>query len=271
MKMMKKILFILICLLLATNSISADIGPKPSTNIEVSLDAEKTYYVTVLAFEETSGPNTALTSETATDKIDSKFVEYATQDGTYYWGLKQEIKGSGEFNFTYYPPEEFKILIYCVEDDSFYVSDTLERYNFDSNYYVMLDGDSLNITTDGFDYFEIFKIAIRIVLTIVIELLVALGFRFLNKKTYLDVILVNVITQVLLNIALYFAYHISGYAGIYLMIIYFIIEAGIIIFESIYYMIRFKKFGYSKGKCFTFSFFANLISYLTGEILWLFF
>lgn len=271
MKMMKKILFILICLLLATNSISADMGPKPSTNIEVNLDAEKTYYVTVLAFEEENGPNVALNSETAVDNIDLKFIEYANNDNTYYWGVKEEIKGSGEYHFTYYPPEEFKILIYCVDDDSFYVSETLDRYNFDSNYYVMLENGNLNITTDGFDYMEIIKIAFRIVLTIVVELLMALGFKLINKNTYLDIIIVNVVTQILLNIILYFTYHIGGYAGISLMIIYLMMEIAVIVFETIYYIVRFKKLGYSKGRCFTFSFFANLISYLTGEILWLFF
>jgi len=95
-------------------------------------------------------------------------------------------KRGNRFRWTYYPPNEFKVLIYFPENDAFLASEIHERYAFDSYFIATISGVNLDIAmTQSYQYSaEIASLAIRIVLTIAIELAIALIFCFIRMGTF---------------------------------------------------------------------------------------
>ena len=126
-------------------------------------------------------------------------------DGYFFLQEWWNCSETNQLNWTYYPPSPFKILLYFPETDFFYVSPIYERYAFDSYYTV----DLSDYTEDGisaeesYDYtWEGISLGARILLTILLELLIALPFGYREKKVLGFLAIVNIITQILLNVAL---------------------------------------------------------------------
>jgi len=109
-----------------------------------------------------------------------------------------------KFTWGYHPPARFKILLYFPEQDSFIVSNGVyERYAFDSYYKV--DARSLEIKSGSvtgsitveknYDYkWELISLFARIIITISIEILIALLFGFRARKQIYIIAGVNIIT-----------------------------------------------------------------------------
>ncbi len=201
----------------------ADIGPKPSVVITIKGLEGQNYYVTLLSRQQSTGPYSAY--EPALDysaryspedeeyEIWRKLVEYEDSDGFYFLQYFKNCSETNQFSWTYYPPAEFKVLIYFPQQDRYIVSsEVYERYAFDSHYQMTVDAGALqNITTHQEvitvtkDYrygWEVVSLMTRIVATIAIELLIALVFGYRRKPQLQLILLVNVCTQVLLNVLL---------------------------------------------------------------------
>ena len=112
------------------------------------------------------------------------------------------------FRWGYYPPHDFKILIYSKTQDKFIENDEiLGRYAFSTYYTTDL---STGKTIRSYNYFsEILGLVIRILLTIGIEIGVALLFKYRGAKLTL-IIITNVVTQLILNIGLNITNFYSG-------------------------------------------------------------
>ena len=203
---------------------SADIGPKPSVRIQFTGIQGETYYGTLLSERRSTGPATAWDGyEECRDwkpenekLIWEKFIAYEDADGYYFLQEWWDCSKTNQLNWTYYPPTPFKILLYFPETDSFYVSDIYERYAFDSYFTVVLsDYDSSPISAEkSYDYtWELISLAARIVLTIALELAIALFFGYREKKAFVFLAIVNVITQVVLNVVLNIINYLSGSMG----------------------------------------------------------
>lgn len=272
---MKRIISILLTLILILSfsvEAFADIGPKPSVTVNFSNSNGRKYFVTLLSEKSQYGPwssehDWVYDNLTYDEKLISDMLsEYLDTDGFYYIGNVEECTETNEYKWTYYPPEPFKILVYFPESDSFLTSPIYTRYAFDSYYDMDLETSSIN---KSYDYLpEIFSLSARIVLTIFIELLIALVFGYREKRLLFFIVAVNCATQILLNIALnVINYKIGSMAFIFF---YIVLEIAVFAIEAVIYSLSFKKFSEKeqpKGKTIFYALAANGVSFALG--LWL--
>ena len=280
--MLRKVLSLLICLILVLNlpvTAKADIGPKPSVRITFTGIKGETYYGTLLSERRYTGPATAWDGyeeyrdwKPESEKpIWEKFIAYEDTDGYYFLQEWWDCSETNQLNWTYYPPTPFKILLYFPETDSFYVSDIYERYAFDSYFSVDLSEYSTSPITarQSYDYtWEVISLVARIVLTIALELAIALLFGYREKKALGFLAIVNVITQVVLNVALNIINYRSGsmgftFAFICMEILVFTIEA--ITYKAVLHRYSEKEKVNRRGV--TYALVANTASFAIG--LWL--
>ena len=280
--MLRKVLSLLICLILVLNlpvTAKADIGPKPSVRITFTGIKGETYYGTLLSERRSTGPATAWDGyeeyrdwkPESEKSIWEKFIAYEDTDGYYFLQEWWDCSDTNQLNWTYYPPTPFKILLYFPETDSFYVSDIYERYAFDSYFSVDLSEYATSPITarQSYDYtWEVISLVARIVLTIALELAIALLFGYREKKALGFLAIVNVITQVVLNVALNIINYRSGsmgftFAFICMEILVFAIEA--ITYKAVLHRYSEKEKVNRRGV--TYALVANTASFAIG--LWL--
>ena len=121
----------------------------------------------------------------------------------------------------------------------------------------------------SYDYtWEVISLVARIVLTIALELAIALFFGYREKKALAFLAIVNVITQVTLNVALNIINYVSGsmgftFAFICMEIVVFAIEA--IAYKSL--LKRFSTVEQEKRRGVSYALVANTASFAIG--LWL--
>lgn len=282
---------------------SADMGPKPSIRITFTNMPDEVCYVTILSQNKSTGPycvydpdgdykayetmdpnyyNNPDYHNEELESIWQIFVDYEDVDGYYFlqlWGKCDSNPESHGFNWTYYPPYSFKLLLYYPERDIFVTSAIYERYAFDSYYTVdMKDVDlsaieqnpQLQLTetlplvlTKSYDYtWEIVSLIFRIVLTIAIEMAIALLFRIKGRKPLLTILVTNIVTQIALNVALNLLCYFDGF--LMLIFLYLPLELGVIFVEALAYGIILHKQGVPIWKALLYALVANVVSGALG-------
>ena len=287
MKRIKRFMVLLLCTIVLTSlmplNVYADMGPQPSVVIEIEGLEDEVYYGTLLS-KSSSGPldvmnESELKEKQAEDEYEvwKAFVEYEDMEGFYFLPNIYLCEGTDSFSWSYYPPSPFKILLYFPEYDTFVVSEVYEEYAFDSYYKIDLTGiDIKNATSDvvisatkSYKYGgEIIALLVRIVLTIMIELGIARMAGYCEKKQLGFLIIVNVITQVLLNIWLNIVEYRSG--SLALMIHYFNLELLILVIEAFLYAAILPSISEKRVKKLSavmYAFVANLMSFIVGMFL----
>ena len=271
-------------------TILADIGPKASVHIQFKNMPDELCYGTLLSEKESTGPASVwdgikehARKDEETSDIWNAFVNYKDSDGYYYLQQHYKVSDTNEIAWTYYPPGRFKILLYYPETGTFVSSGIYERYAFDTYYTVDMKGIDIHdveyneeLSTNerieayrSYEYRqEMIGLAVRIVLTIVIEMLVALLFGFREKKQLVILAVVNIITQILLNVGLNIINYNSG--SMAFSIFYVLLEIVVFILEAILYCTLLKKASITKKKNWyyvLYSFIANLVSFVAGMII----
>ena len=285
MKKIKKIVMFFLCTVALSGMVpmkaQADAGPKPSTIIEIEGLEDEVYYGTLLSERESTGPLSVMSESglAARQKdedyeIWKAFVEHEDKDGYFFLPQITLCQGTDHFGWHYYPPSPFKILLYFPEYDTFVVSEIYEEYAFDSYYKVDLTGvDLKNATSDivvtatqSYKYGrEIIGLLVRIALTLLIELQIARTVGYGEKKQFGFIVVVNVITQVLLNVWLNIVEYRSGFLA--LMITYFQLEFLIFVIEAVLYATVLPIISEQKARrlpAVGYAFFANLMSFMAG-------
>ena len=237
----------------------ADAGPKPSVQVSFTGAAGgEVFYGTLLSQYDSTGPYSAWdgTEEYARYapgdegyEIWKKFSDYQDSDGYYFLQEWWECSLEDGISWTYYPPYSFKILLYFPEEDLFCVSPIYERYAFDSYYTVNMAGfemDSISaqdftlVAERSYDYtWELLSLACRIVATIGIEVAIALLFGLRQKKVLLLITYTNLVTQVLLNLALNVVNYSQG--AFAFLACYVLFELAVCLIEGVWYFIQFSK------------------------------
>lgn len=290
--MRRKILFFLLCLVLLTFQLTipvkADMGPKPSVVINFTGLTGERYYVTLLSETASTGPHSSYDSShikrimenDADNAIWEKFEFYQDKDGFYFLQYFEDCSEDSEFTWGYYPPERFKILLYFPEENKFVGSEEIyERYAFDSYYSV--DCNNMDIRSviriapleaeRSYDYtWEIISLILRIIATIIIELWIALLFGYRRKKQLFIIIVINILTQTMLNVILNLINYKGGSQAFEFHYIW--MELLIFVMEACAYSILLPRYLY-KGKPLTaasismYAFTANTASYIVGLLL----
>lgn len=297
----RQISLILICAVLVILAFpitaNADTGPKPSVRIQFENMGDELCYGTLLSETDSTGPasawdgteENALTNENYpySDYLDREvweaFVNYEDPDGYYFLQEGWTVSETGEIAWTYYPPSSFKILLYYPESGTFVSSGIYERYAFDSYYTVDMDGVNIgqveyneDLSTDeqiiayrSYDYRqEVLSLIVRIVITIAIEMIIALLFGFRKKKQLQILVIVNIITQIILNVLLNIINYNSG--SLAFTLFYVLLEIVVFAIEAVLYCTFLKKASEAQKKNWyyaTYSFAANLASFGAGFLL----
>lgn len=272
---MKKILvfpLVYLVLVLLPHHAFADMGPKPSVNIEFKGITEDIYYITLITPDIPApydyNPNgfdpdwEEMEYELEETYIDMAFRGYVDIDGFKYceYGGKNNIKDN--FSWNYYPPETFKILLYFPETDRYVVSEIYERYAFDSIFYAEYVNGQLFVSEKIDFLWHITSFIARMLATVGIELAIAYYlFRFRSKKAVEIIVKTNIITQFMLNILLNLSFWFGGILS--LLLVYFLLECLVFLVEATIYKGAFHKLGI-KGFPIIYAFVANIISFFLG-------
>jgi hypothetical protein len=253
----------------------ADIGPKPSVVIDFKGLEGKEYYATLLSSVKSTGPywavekngNRARYKEGDEEyEIFVKFAGYTDKDGYYFLQYFKDCSETHQFSWTYYPPPLFKILLYFPETDSFIVSDTsYERYAFDSYFTAEVTETGMSMVRSYDATNEIFSLFARILLTIAIELVIALLFCFREKKILGFIAIVNAVTQIALNLTLNIINYYSGHMAY--LVFFVLLEIIIVIMEAVIfarYLSRFSHREVPKWKPGVYAVAANFASFALG-------
>lgn len=264
----------------------ADVGPKPSVRVDFTGGPGKLCYATLLSKEESTGPahvyghgwdtknmrqdGRDVEGDPGAEQIWNAFQNYEDSDGFYFlqeWWTCGEGK---QLAWTYLPPDTFKLLLYYPETGEYRVSPVCERIVFHSLYTADLNGEGeLKLVPQYPVGQELAALLVRMALTIALELLVAFlffGYRELSQVKLLAV--VNVITQLLLNVAITLIDQLSGaYA---FLLGYFLLEVLVFAVEAFAYIRLMPKYSSAKAKRghpVLYALCANLASFAFG--LWL--
>ena len=254
--MKRRIGIILLCMILLFTMLPttavADIGPKPSVEIQFTgVEEGVTYYATLLSYHKSTGRASAwdgnpLDSKEG-DPIWKAFVDYKDSDGYYFLQEYWDCTGKDQFRWGYYPPTPFKVLCYFPETDTYAVSEIYERYAFDTYYKVDLSEVSVLKAKKNYDYtWETISLVARIVITILLEMGLAMMFGYRHKKQLRFLAAVNIVTQILLNILLnVLNFRIGHWAFVFY---YVLLELLVILMESILYVLVLPKMSLSITK-----------------------
>lgn len=276
MKKIKLFFYLLLCIFVfsfLSNSIkvSADIGPKPASYITIKgIEGD---YVACFAAKDASGPNfdydSWLKYETGIEY--NSIMKYSDEDGFKWITRYFKCSGTQEISFTYYCPSEYKIVIY--QNDEFLIAtDILEMYAFTTYYEIDFSkgifASQENIEVKNtYDYFnEILNLVIRVVLTLLIEIGLFFLFKLYTKRNLRIAIIVNLATQIFLNVAVNIELFYSGF--LLAMILLFVLEVFILIIESVLYQALFKE--KKHWVILIYSILANVLSFVCGLIIFYF-
>lgn len=264
----------------------ADVGPKPSIIIDFKGLHGENFYVTLLSEIPSTGPHSALGEHPNNQRYNTydedyyiwkKFVDYKDIDGYYFLQYFKNCTETSEFKWGYYPPPKFKILIYFSETDSFLISDeSFERYAFNSYFTATVNQSSFQISNNdemtfsvkkSYNYTnEIISFFSRVIATIVIEIFIALLFDLRKKKILVFITIVNIITQIILNILLSLTNY--NYGSMLFVFNYIWMELLVFIIEAFAYSIWFNKlnpnYKIKKWVAPVYSFIANAASFVIG-------
>lgn len=270
------VLLIITMLLCSSCAAYADMGPKPSTIVHVH-GIEGEYYATLLSEASGSGPwHTDVSFDDIkgwgdyyTKEAWNILKSFEDSDGFHFLGFMDVCSGEDSFSWTYMRPEVFKILLYDCSSNAFYCSEILESYAFDSEYDVVCSdaaGESLRLQVSKTHNVKekLAALAFRIAATIVIELVIAYLFGLREKKQIACICLVNLATQILLNLVL-------TYPAVLMMYIirYSLIEILIIVIEPVLLTKLFRRHftSVSAKKVYYYSVIANLSSFTLGYLI----
>lgn len=262
----QKWIVVLICALMFMSifpvTVSADTGPKPSVRVTFENLGGELCYGTLLSSKESTGPSSAWNGDPEYAQHNENpngyysylsygydvwkaFVDFAEKDNFYFLQEIWQVNETKELAWTYYPPSEFKILLYFPNTGEFAVSDVYKRYAFDSYFTVNMNDATLivdyneELSTDqrlnayrSYNYAaEIAALAARIAITILIEIVIALAFGYWEKKQLLLITELNAGTQIVLNILLNIINYRSGHLAFVLF--YILFEIIVVIIEMV--------------------------------------
>lgn len=253
-------------------NVYADMGPKEGLQIEIT-GIETEYYVAILSKYGTGLWRVVTAEEVEAEEL-KILASYQDKDGykclEEYWTSVGDL----EVECTYNPPNEFKILIYDVENDKYIVSEKCERYAFNSYFYVTVEDDELTIEK-GSSIFTVYTISkvmefiARLITTVYIEIFIAELFLYKEKQAKKVLIISNTITQILLNVILFLSHPIIVmFLYPFLEIFIFIIEAIIYCFTLYKYDMKSDSVVKKRVRACGYSLIANAFSYLFGVIIY---
>lgn len=280
---------LLLLLPLTAMPVSADVGPKTSVVVALEGLEGRTCWGTLLSQQEGTGPYGRFYEEEAAEDPEEDRalrallpLERMDSEGFHLLNFVKDCS-DGEFSWTYYPPHTYKIALWFPEEDALAVSGVYHRYAFDSYYRLDLSGvelmpggivelEAARLQRDYPYGASLLALAGRVALTLGAELLLALAFGLRTRQALKWVAVVNLATQLGLNLALeLFTYcngALEGMMAILALPVYLAAEAVVTLVElRIYRRKLLGERGASGRRITAYTWTANLCSLLAGVLL----
>ena len=258
----------LICLHPVT--VFADIGPKPNTHISFR-GYEGEFYVTLFSKESSSGPwdhwnvdsNLRVNSGlVASGEIDNIFLAYSDPDGYFYLGYVQKCSSKTDFDWSYYAPEQFKVVIYFPEQGIISRSAAIEKKDFSAYYNVFNESGMIRVESSGFTI-QVVLFLLRVFATLLVECAAARMFFIKGKGNYAKIVFINIVTQLVFNAVVWqqggAGSMARGFSG---MIFLPLLEIGIFAVEGFFYSVTTEI-----ESPFVYSLSANILSLIVGLVI----
>ena len=249
---------------------AADIGPKPSVAVRIKGLEGQRYAVTLLSDAPLYGPWSAdpeYQDWMGERELFDAFADYPAPEGWYFQGEYADCSELGRFEWSYYPPERFLVLIYLPDSGEYLCSaQPALRYAFDSSFTAAVSGGRLTVTR-SYDLGPVlWGLAVRVAATIAIELAVGWLLFGLRGRGALRVILcTNAVTQLGLNLLLNLYAWFFGSFG--LTLLYAAAELAVFAAEAAVYRRHLPRPRGAKPRPVLYALTANLVSFGAG--LWL--
>ena len=266
------ILFIIFFSLLSpVKVVYADMGPKPASYITIKgIEGD---YVACFAAQNAFGPNIdyemwlEYQDESWTQEY-NPIMEYKDEEGFKWIERYYACRDESKISFTYYCPDIYKIVIY-QNDELYMATEALEMYAYATYYEIDFSTGTINTpkdikVTNTYDYLgEILGLLFRIVATLAIEIGVFYLFRLYTKRNLNVVLIINLVTQIFLNVAVNVINYTSGILSAILLL--FLLEFIILIVEFIAYQILLKD--KNRFLIILYPIIANLLSFGLGFVI----
>ena len=261
------VFIMLLCMIMAVSAFpmtaNADMGPKASVRIQFEHMGDELCYGTLLSKEKSTGPASAWDGRTESAQkeymdpdIWEIFVNYKDPDGYYFLQRSWKVSESKELAWTYYPPDDFKILLYYPETETFVSSGIYARYAFDTYYTVDMDGVDIGSVEYNDDLSTNERIeAYR-------------SYNYRQEMLALGARIVHIITQIILNVLLNVINYNSG--PLAFTFFYVLFELIVFALEAVLYCTILKRLSEKKKEdayYILYSFVANLLSFGAGLFL----
>ena len=284
---MKRKYLVWCAILLLAVSISvalADTGPKPAVSVNVKNLGGATCYATLLSEREQYGPYCTTEIEKRWDEMRAEtavweaFAAYKDPDGFFFLQELWDLRYVPKYAWEYHPPRIFKVLLYWPDEGRFAVSEITEAKDFYSLFEVDASevrfADGSNIGTiavkpvDSYSY-RIWAFVSRVLITLAVELLIALAFLFRTKREWLVIIATNILTQIALGIFATISV-VRGGRDMQFFVTLAFLELGVAIIEAVVYILFLRKASGKKRGLWVYVVYAlvaNAASYFVG--LWI--
>lgn len=251
--------------------VNADMGPKPASYITIKgIEGD---YVACFAAQNAFGPNIdyemwlEYQDESWTQEY-NPIMEYKDEEGFKWIERYYTCHDESKISFTYYCPDIYKIVIY-QNDELYMATEALEMYAYATYYEIDFSTGTINSpkdikVTNTYDYLgETLGLLFRIVATLAIEIGVFYLFRLYTKRNLNVVLIINLITQIFLNVAINVINYTSGIISAILLL--FLLELIILIVEFIAYQILLKD--KNRFLIILYPIIANLLSFGLGFVI----
>ena len=293
---MRKYAFLLLFLVLtlfSTKPVSADMGPKASLDVYIK-GVDEDFYFDLLVYvpgamstipaeeldeleawwyyDEGSFPDVLLTYQDS-----DGFGSYSVHDVPSRVDYEGKDDGVHHFHMGYIAPREFKIVLVMKDNEAIIVSETINTNRFESTVTWDLTGVSLDTSRDAvgelsgtFDgsqslgWTTAWLTTLRIFITLVVELGILWLFKIREKRDFVKVGIVNVITQLTLSLLVISAFFAGGVFLYAIALVFF--EFIVLAAELIIYMYHFKG-RLSIGKITLYTIAANVGSIVFGILI----
>ena len=262
----------------------ADTGPKPAVSVNVKNLGGATCYATLLSEREQYGPYCTTEIEKRWDEMRAEtavweaFAAYKDPDGFFFLQELWDLRYVPKYAWEYHPPRIFKVLLYWPDEGRFAVSEITEAKDFYSLFEVDASevrfADGSNIGTiavkpvDSYSY-RIWAFVSRVLITLAVELLIALAFLFRTRREWLVIIATNILTQIALGIFATISV-VQGGRDMQFFVTLAFLELGVAIIEAVVYILFLRKASGKKRGLWVYVVYAlvaNAASYFVG--LWI--
>lgn len=198
----------------------------------------------------------------APEKVIEFFKNYEDSQRYYYLNYFQDVS-EGLLYWPFYPPEQFKLLIYYPDSDTYITSEATQRYALNSTYKAIVNDNGVTLVSN-YNYFKmIFNTILRIVIFSLISIFVTV---FIAKPSKIEIkyaVISNVVVQTLLNVIISVYSFRNGFSIVEYYMFMWIVYLFLFLIQGLIYTRK----AHSYISPFMASLISNLVTYLSGILL----